>query len=268
MRPEAKTPHNADLDKGELPAKKLPTVDSVRQAVGMNNNGPKIPTIKKTSVPVAGPTAPKKDAFNTGGANPASAAMAKKDVPMSDVDLNDGAPRPGTKMPKAGKKIPAPGSGGEILKKDFKDMDQKATAIQSKPAAPAPVKPEAKPLPKQHYDPVDSSKPTVRATANKQIAATQGARKAASVATIRQRANAIVNDMTQKIDRRQAQFQQAQAKNPVAKNEEGLEKAGIPTAPAAPKAPEAKAAAPAQTPPVVPTVKNPNVTPTGTPKKL
>jgi hypothetical protein len=48
----------------------------------------------------------------------------------------------------------------------------------------------------------------------------------------------------------------------VAKSEEELAKAGIPTAPKAPKAPEAKTTV---TPAVTPTVKNPNVTPTGTP---
>jgi hypothetical protein len=263
--------------KSGLPDKKLPTVNSVKQAVGLSNK-PKIPSVKKPSIPATGATAPKKDAFNTGGKNPVSDSFAKKDAPMSDVDLNDGKARTGTKMPEAGKEVKAPGSGGEILRKDFKAMDQKAATIKapapaptaSKPATPSPygrgldVK---APPPKREYDPVDPANPSVRSVANKKLATIQGPAKATSVATIRQRFNSGVNDRVQQIKRNSYHdMKRHLATNAslaaVAKSEEELAKAGIPTAPKAPKAPEAKTTV---TPAVTPTVKNPNVTPTGTP---
>jgi hypothetical protein len=269
--------------KSGLPDKKLPTVNSVKQAVGLSNK-PKIPSIKKPSVPTAGATAPKKDAFNTGGKNPISDSFAKKAAPMSDVDLNDGEAREGTKMPKAGKKVDAPGSGGEILRKDFKAMDQKVAAAKASAPAPVTPPPASKPAPqspygkginmqapppKREYDPVDPANPSVRSVANKKLATIQGPAMATSVATIRQRFNSGVNDKVQQTKRnsyhdikRHSQGLPAAQPAPVAKSEEALAKAGIPSAPKAPKAPEAKATT---TPAATLTVKNPNVTPTGTP---
>jgi len=273
-----------DLNKAALPEKKLPTVNTVKQAVGLSNK-PKIPSVKKPSIPMTGATAPKKDAFNTGGKNPVSDSFAKKDVPMSDVDLNDGKARPGTKMPVAGKKIDAPGSGGMAkteLRKDFKAMDQKAASVKASAPAPVAAAPAQKPAPqspygkglnmaapppKREYDPVDPQNPSVRSVANKKLATIQGPAKATSVATIRQKFNSAVNDKVQQTKRnsyhdikRHSQGLPATQPAPVAKSE-GLIKAGIPKAPTAPKAPESKMPA---APAALPSVKNPNVTPTGT----
>lgn len=79
--------------KAELPpnAPKPQTVENVRQGAGMAGGIPKMPSVKKTSIP-KGITPKAKDAFNTGGMNPTTlAAMGKAELEKNRVDSTHSA---------------------------------------------------------------------------------------------------------------------------------------------------------------------------------
>lgn len=260
--------------------KKGDMVENARLAAGIGS-GTKVAS---TRVPTPTNTVKPKDAFNTGGANNVAKAendfnKGKDEVPNTKVATE--AAEKGAEAPKAGKKVDTKGSGGDIekgkLAKDehgFAAMDNKAKQMAANPAPVAAVpaaKPQSpyqrqvninQPAPKRQYDSTDPTNPTVRQKVNTQIGQTQGAQKATSVATIRQRWNSGINDKIQRSKINTYHDMKRQA-NPVQKAEESMEKAaGIPSAPKAPGA----------TPPAAPAVKapvsSPVATPTKTPSKL